>query len=363
MKFAITDKPVKYLDEAYYTLLNYKFHTKPKEFEAFRQLLAEASKNKLELIPDCPFAYFNDTQQVAMLLNYSCNYKLTGTVSDNEKHIKGKIKELVSKGIPDKVWDDATARKNLLLKTTTVSIETFLSKYTNIKDTDMKPTEIANWVRDKLLGKDYELIICQTPEDYTRMFDVHTNSCADPKTTVHKGRQPEIWRYMRETYNICNCSWYHYTKTFIGCYLADKTTDKPVARAMLRRDKAGKYLSYGDVKFDINTPSAHAAIISKIKNDLSIDGNSDFYKCQDEFRIPGFKYGDKLYCPLAYADYVDYSKLTCEFDKATNEFVFKPRSSADKTIPWGTCYAYNGWVAHDQVPQLKVPEIDLKKAA
>jgi hypothetical protein len=192
----------------------------------------------------------------------------------------------------------------------------------------------AGWSDDKIrdVSKQIEvdmsppdIIICEKPEDYFRMFQVKASySCMynDPNGKFnHHGESARVlWEELKKV-GMFPSLWYHYNPHMVGVFSVVNGT--PRARSFLIRPDLSKDEVFHSGLYS-ETPS-HAA---QLENELRKRGykRGGFgHPITQNFRVPGVDSSAGIVCPLPHCDdvkkpmYVRYHKDSKEFEFSGQE--------------------------------------------
>lgn len=289
-------------------------------------------------------------------IGFETNYKFTKDyLRYYTNPIQNCIQVIYDKKVPENIWISKSTE--LITKTQRVSFEQYVTRFTNAK-TFLKDDEVRDMARIIRCGlMTYELVICETPEDYIDMFNVPTGSCMyRPHGTVGTfGYSSSLWNVARDEYKIHPGSWYHWTKTSKGVYLRNIITKKPVVRAMVYKDKDGNWTEYGDIHYSAGGNENNMMKAMSNLGFIHAWKYNDKWKLKEEFRAPGFLLDGVYRCPYPFGDYVDWT-FSVSYDEAAQEFVFSPSKA---TAPYR--YTYGGFIPETAVPHINV--VAKKRAA
>lgn len=264
------------------------------------------------------------------------------------------VKAVYNEKIEAFTWRNKAS--SIALKTQDISFEQFLVRYTNstsfLKDSEIR--DMAHKIKCGLIM--YDLMVCDTPQDYYEMFNVPTGSCMQrpKKSRGVQGYSTDTWDIAHEKYGLHPGSWYHWTGTSKGCYLVNKLTRAPVARAMLYSNKDGGWTMYGDVKYSYSHGATLQNMIKALENHGFVDSWPGTWPLSKEFRVPGFDLDGTLKCPYPFGDNVKW-RFDIDFDDKTNEFIFSP---SHNEAPYR--YNYGGFISRENVLEYRKQH---KKAA
>ena len=185
---------------------------------------------------------------------------------------------------------------------------------------------------------------CVTAEDYTRMFSVPCGSCMvlNPEGYGH-----DLWRAIKQEFNLYPSAWYHYEPHSRGVWLEEDGV--PVARGMEFRNNANMdvWPFYGDVK-------AISFGYADLMEDMLGEGKRliSGIPTITEFEVPGIDTGIKgegVVCPLPHCD-AHRKDFSVTYDKGTKVFTFfNNKFAPKKAFMIDQTYDHNGYLRSSEV--------------
>lgn len=310
-------------------------HTNDAELKIRETLL----KLDIELPNEITYAYMNEQGKMIVHQN------VTFAPAKKTELFKGTLKQLAplrktfNEDMKDanraKRWAEGRAQ-NMIFKSVELSPVKYLRDYLGVEGKDNLIRDMAQQLVDAINAS--EIIFCEQPSDYVRMFEVPTRSCM---CAAHDDYYNTTTRtYLYQEHDLWPSIWYHYNPLMQGVYM--KSNGKPVARAFLKRKTPDA--AWTGYQHAHGTAGGYSSILNNRLTEITGSPDNipiDFI----DMEIPAHEIGNKLLCPNAYAD-AFYNEIYVKYDPDRKMFMYSKSGSQGGTY-FSDLYGPGNWLDHE----------------